>query len=265
MNKSGRTVYKTEKDYHTNTSKHMVSEPGRLPYDSRLYEDTVVPDNYNPQKEKVQFVEIYDEPTDIKSTSYDMNRLDHEWQKKWFKDHGNLNIRIKVRKTENDEKKILEQLKKYREDLGNFHRSDEYRKASDLMMEKHREETRVFHKRNEIRSALKNKTLTSISLDDAKELGWIIENDPKYKIYNSTKRPNLKYVYPNEFQESWTGEKKPLSKQSIWLGSTTVITPNDTKTGGKPKQAKKAKKTKKARKTKKAKKTKKVKKTIKKR
>ena len=36
MSKSGRAVYKTEKDYHANTSKHMVSELGRLPYDSPI-------------------------------------------------------------------------------------------------------------------------------------------------------------------------------------------------------------------------------------
>jgi len=257
MSKSGRT----EDDYHMDTAKYMVTEPGKLPYDSRLTEDTFVPDNYVPKKEKIQFVEIHKKPTNTESNSYETDLLDHEWQQKWFKDNGDLNIRIKVRKTDEDETKILEQLKKYREDLGNFHRSDEYRRATDLMMEKHREETRLFHKRNKIRDALKNKTLTSISLDDAKKLGWVIENDPKYKIYNSTKRPDLKYVYPNEVQELWTGEKKPISNKSIWIGNTTVITPNNSKKGGKIHKYSKAKKSKKAKKTKRAKKSKKAKKT----
>jgi hypothetical protein len=32
----------TEEDYHKNTSKYMVSERGRMPYDSRLVEETRV-------------------------------------------------------------------------------------------------------------------------------------------------------------------------------------------------------------------------------
>ena len=46
----------TEENYRNNTSKYMVSERGRMPYDSRLTEETRVADNYVPKKEKIQFV-----------------------------------------------------------------------------------------------------------------------------------------------------------------------------------------------------------------
>ena len=83
MSKSGRT----EEDYRMDTAKYMVTEPGKLPYDSRLTEDTFVPDNYVPKKEKIQFVEIHKKPTNTESNSYETDLLDHEWQQKWFSSH----------------------------------------------------------------------------------------------------------------------------------------------------------------------------------
>jgi hypothetical protein len=228
--------YKTEEEYHEATSRHMVHESGKMPYDHRLTDDTFVPDNYVPKKDKIQFVEIFEEPTNKEENSYEVKMLDHEWQKEWFKENGPLNIRIQRRKSDGSEDDtILEQIRKYRNDLGEFRRSEEYRNAADLMMEKHREASRLFNKRNTIRDALSNKKLTHISEDDARELGWIIEDDPTYKIYTSSRTGN-KYVRANEFRETWTGEKKPLSKSTIWLGDNTQI--NNT-TGGKKRKVKK--------------------------
>ena len=229
--------YKTEEEYHEATSRHMVHESGKMPYDHRLTDDTFVPDNYVPKKDKIQYVEIFEEPTNKEENSYEVKMLDHEWQKELFKENGPLNIRIQRRKSDcSDDDTILEQIRKYRNDLGEFRRSEEYRNAADLMMEKHREASRLFNKRKTIRDALSKKKLTQISEDDARQLGWIIEGDPKYKIYTSS-RSDRQYVKPNEFREiSWTGEKKPLFEGTIWLGDNTNI--NDT-TGGKTRKAKK--------------------------
>ena len=75
---------KTEKVYHAATPQHMVHESGKMPYDSRLTEVTIVPDNYVPKKEKIQIVEIYKKPTDTEERSYEVKMLDHEWQKEWL-------------------------------------------------------------------------------------------------------------------------------------------------------------------------------------
>jgi len=263
----------TEEEYHKNTPKYMVSERGKMPYDYRLVEDSRVSDDNNnkmiwdstkqkmiwePNKrDQIKFVEIYHMPSDETLISYEVERLDHEWQKKWFKENGDLNIRIKTRKIDgsNDET-ILTQIQKYKEDLGNFHKSDEYRRASEGMMKKDTDRSQLLKKRSNIQKALKDKTLRSISLEDANELGWIIENDPKYKIHSSSKN-NAQYVYPNEFEKNiFTKENVILSDKPVWLGKT-IIDEKKTKNGGKLYKSKKSKKMKKSRKTKKNKKTKK--------
>ena len=43
----------SEAKYRADTSKYMVSERGRMPYDSRLTEETRVPDDYVPKKDKI--------------------------------------------------------------------------------------------------------------------------------------------------------------------------------------------------------------------
>ena len=247
----------TEEEYHKNTEKYMVTERGRMPYDSRLVEDTIVYDNYEPQKDKIKFVEIYPMPTDEKLPSYEINRLDHEWQKKWFRDNGDLNIRIKKRKIDgSNDNIILSQIKKYRDDLGDFHRNDEtYKIALEEFMKKDTERNDLFQKRNNIRKALENNTLRSISIDDANKLGWIIENDPKYKIYTSSKH-NTQFVYPNESRETFTGEKVLLNDRPIWLGKT-IIDEKKSKKGGKTYKSRKIKKSRKSKKLKKIKKNKK--------
>ena len=70
----------------------------------------------------------------------------------------------------------------------------------------------------------------------------------------------MKYVYPNEFREKWTGEKVVLNDNPIWLGETIVDEKND-KIGGKKRKSRKMKKKSKSRKTKKTKKTYKAKRT----
>lgn len=235
----------SEAKYREDTRKYMVTERGKMPYDSRLVEETRVPDDYVPTKDKIQFVEVYDMPTDNKSLSYDLQRLDHEWQQKWFQSNGDLNIRIKIRKNNgSDDPTILSQIQKYRTDLGDFHRNDEtYKLALEEFNQKHAEQNKLFRKREDIRKSLEEKTLRSISHDDANKLGWIVENDPKYKIHTSSKH-NTQYVYPNEFREKWTGEKVPLSDKSIWLGKT-IIGEKNAKHGGKQYKSKKMKKSKK--------------------
>lgn len=247
----------SEAKYRADTSKYMVTERGRMPYDSRLVEETRVPDNYVPIKDKIQFVEVYDMPSDNKSLSYDLQRLDHEWQQKWFQENGDLNIRIKKRKGDgSDDATILSQIQKYRADLGDFHRNDEtYKLALEESNRKHTEQNKLFRKREDIRKSLEEKTLRSISHDDASTLGWIVENDPKYKVYTSSKH-NTQYVYPNEFKERWTGEKVPLSDKPIWLGKT-VIREND-KRGGKQYKNTKIKKMRKLKKMYKSKRMKKI-------
>jgi hypothetical protein len=231
-----KNKHKTEKGYHAATAQHMVHESGKMPYDSRLTEVTIVPDNYVPKKEKIQIVEIYKKPTDTEERSYEVKMLDHEWQKEWFKENGPLNIIIQRRKKDgSDDDTIVKNIRKYRNDLGEFHRSDEYRNASDSMVVKHLEETKLLHKRKEIRDALDKKKLTHISEDDARQLGWIKEGDPKYKIYTSS-RSDARYVIPNEFRETPTGDKKPLHKSAIWLGDNTIM---NVTTGGKTRKAKK--------------------------
>ena len=239
-----------EASYHNDTSKYMVSERGRMPYDSRLTEVTRVRDDYVPKKEQIQFVEIYSMPTDEKSTSFELERLDHEWQRNWFRENGDLNIRIKTRKgDESTNAVILSQIQKYRNDLGDFHRNDEtYKLALEEFRRKNTERNELFQKRNVIRDALTAKTLRSISLDDATKLGWIIENDPKYTIHRSSKHSG-QYVYANEYREKLTGEKVVLSDIPIWLSETTVI---DDKKGGKSHKSRKMKKSSKSRKTKKS-------------
>ena len=206
----------TEDDYRNNTSKYMVSERGRMPYDSRLTEETRVRDDYVPKKEQIQFVEIYPMPTDEKSTSFELDRLDHEWQRNWFRENGDLNIRIKTRKgDDSSDSAILAQIHKYRNDLGDFHRNDEaYKMAHEEFKRKNTERNELFHKRNAMREAIKNKTLRSISLDDATKLGWIIENDPKYTIHRSSKHSG-QYVYANEYREKLSGEKVILSNEAL--------------------------------------------------
>lgn len=240
----------SESEYHKATPKYMVHERGRMPYDSRLFEDTIVPDDYVPQKEKIQFVEIYPMPTDEKEISFELNRLDHEWQQNWFKENGDLNIRIKTRKDdEASNDKIIEQIQKYRKDLGEFHRNNEtYKSAVEDSMRKYREQNELFHKRNDIRDALRKKTLRSISLDDANKLGWIIENDPKYKIHKSSTYKGHSYVYANEYEEKWNGEKVILNDKPIWLGETSIV--DEKKKGGKSRKYRKAKKSRKSRKMK---------------
>ncbi len=235
----------TEEDYHKNTSKYMVSERGRMPYDSRLVEETRERDDYVPKKETIQYVELYPMPTDEKLPEYELERLDHEWQQNWFRENGNLNIRIKTRKGDDSTNAIiLSQIRKYRNDLGDFHRNDEtYKLALEEFRRKNTERNELFHKRNDIRKALEKGALHSISLDDAKKLGWIIENDPKYTIHRSSKS-NAQYVYPNEDNKKWN--------DSIWLGETIIVD----KKGGK---SRKSRKTKKSRKSRKMKKTKRVK------
>ena len=239
-----------EASYHNDTSKYMVSERGRMPYDSRLTEVTRVRDDYVPKKEQIQFVEIYSMPTDEKSTSFELERLDHEWQRNWFRENGDLNIRIKTRKgDESTNVVILSQIQKYRNDLGDFHRNDEtYKLALEEFRRKNTERNELSQKRNVILEAIKNKTLRSISLDDATKLGWIIENDPKYTIHRSSKHSG-QYVYANEYREKLTGEKVVLSDIPIWLSETTVI---DDKKGGKSHKSRKMKKSSKSRKTKKS-------------
>jgi len=244
----------TESNYHKDTSKYMVTERGRMPYDSRLTEETRVRDNYVPKKEIIQFVEIYPMPSDEKSTSFELERLDHEWQQNWFRENGDLNIRIKTRKGDDSTNAIIiSQIQKYRNDLGDFHRNDEaYKLALEEFRRKNTERNELFHKKNTIREAIKNKTLRSISLDDAIKLGWIIENDPKYTIHRSSKH-NAQYVYANEYKEKLTGEKDVLSDIPIWLGETII----DEKKGGKLRKSRKMKKTHKSKKMKKLKKSKK--------
>jgi len=247
----------TEASYHKDTSKYMVSERGRMPYDSRLTEETRVRDDYVPKKEQIQFVEIYPMPTDEKSTSFELDRLDHEWQRNWFRENGDLNIRIKTRKGDDSTNAvILSQIQKYRNDLGEFHRNDDtYKLALEDFRRKNTERNELFQKRNVIRDALTKKTLRSISLDDATKLGWIIENDPKYTIHRSSKHSG-QYVYANEYREKLSGEKVVLSKDGIWLGETVI----DDKKGGKSHKSRKMKKSSKSRKTKKSHKSRKMKK-----
>ena len=242
----------TEASYHKDTSKYMVTERGRMPYDSRLTEETRVRDDYVPKKEQIQFVEIYPMPTAEKSTSFELDRLDHEWQRNWFRENGDLNIRIKTRKgDESTNAVILSQIQKYRNDLGDYHRNDEtYKLALEDFRRKNTERNELFQKRNFIRDALKNKTLRSISLDDATKLGWIIENDPKYTIHRSTKHSG-QYVYANEYREKLSGEKVILSNEAIWLGETVI----DDKKGGKSHKSRKMKKSHKSRKSRKMKKS----------
>ena len=243
----------TEASYHKDTSKYMVSERGALPYDSRLTEVTSVRDDYVPKKEQIQFVEIYSMPSDEKSTSFELERLDHEWQQNWFREKGDLNIRIKTRKgDESTNAVILSQIQKYRNDLGEFHRNDDaYKLALEDFRRKNTERNELFQKRNAIREAIKNKTLRSISLDDATKLGWIIENDPKYTIHRSSKHSG-QYVYANEYREKLSGEKVVLSDIPIWLSETTVI---DDKKGGKSHKSRKMKKSSKSHKSRKTKKS----------
>ncbi len=253
----------SEAKYRADTSKYMVSERGRMPYDSRLTEETRVPDDYVPKKDKIQFVEIYPMPNDEQSSTYVLDRLDHEWQKNWFKENGDLNIRIKKRKGDgSNDNTILSQIQKYRNDLGEFHRNDEaYKLAHDEFKRKNKERNELVNKRNDIRKALEKNTLRSISLDDATKLGWIVENDPKYTLHTSSKH-NTQYVYPNEFRERWTGEKVVLSDKPVWIGETMIDERNST-TGGKMNRSKKTNKSKKmkyAKKTKKTYKSKKMKK-----
>ena len=257
----------SEAKYRADTSRYMVTERGRMPYDSRLTEETRVPDDYVPKKEKIQFVEIYPMPSNEQSSTYELDRLDHEWQKNWFKENGDLNIRIKKRKGDgSNDNMILSQIQKYRNDLGEFHRNDEtYTMAHEEFKRRNKEENELFRKRNDIRKALEKNTLRSISLDDATKLGWIVENDPKYTIHTSSKR-NRQYVYPNEFRERWTGEKVILSDNPVWIGET-MIDGNNSTTGGKMKRSKKTHKSKKmkhAKKVRKSHKSKKMKKMKKK-
>lgn len=239
----------TEDDYRNNTSKYMVSERGRMPYDSRLTEETRVADDYVPKKEKIQFVEIYPMPTDEHSLTYEIDRLDHEWQQNWFRENGDLNIRIKTRRGDDSTNAvILSQIQKYRKDLGDFHRNDEtYNRALEEFRRKNTERNELFHKRNNIRKALEKNTLRSISLDDAKKLGWIIENDPKYTIHKSSKH-NAPYVFANEYRYKWTGEKVILTDKPIWLSETVIV--DEKKKGGKSRKSRKTKKSRKSRKTK---------------
>ena len=241
------------KDYHNDTSKYMVSERGRMPYDSRLTEETRLRDDYAPKKEKIQFVEIYPMPTDEHLPEYEIARLDHEWQTNWFRENGDLNIRIKTRKgDDSSDSAILAQIHKYRNDLGDFHRNDEaYKMAHEEFRRKNTERNELFHKRNDIRKALEKDSLRSISVDDAKKLGWIIENDSKYTIHRSSKH-NAPYVFANEYKEKWTGEKVILTDKPIWLGETIIVD----KKGGKSRKSRKTKKSRKSRKMRKTRKTK---------
>ena len=243
----------TEANYHKDTPKYMVSERGALPYDSRLTEVTSVRDDYVPKKEQIQFVEIYPMPTDEHLPEYERARLDHEWQRNWFRENGDLNIRIKTRKGDDSTNAvILSQIQKYRNDLGDFHRNDDaYKLALEEFRRKNTERNELFQKRNTIREAIKNKTLRSISLDDATKLGWIIENDPKYTIHRSSKHSG-QYVYANEYREKLSGEKVVLSDIPIWLSETTVI---DDKKGGKSHKSRKMKKSSKSHKSRKTKKS----------
>jgi len=245
----------TEDDYRNNTSKYMVSERGRMPYDSRLTEETRVRDDYVPKKEKIQFVDIYPMPTDEHLPEYEIARLDHEWQQNWFRENGDLNIRIKTRRGDDSTNAvILSQIQKYRKDLGDFHRNDEtYNRALEEFRRKNTERNELFHKRNDIRKALEKDALRSISLDDAKKLGWIIENDSKYTIHRSTKH-NVPFVYANEYKDKpLTREKVILNDKPIWLGETIIV---DEKKGGKSRKSRKMKKSRKSRKMKKTKRAK---------
>jgi hypothetical protein len=247
----------TEEDYHKNTSKYMVSERGRMPYDSRLVEETRVRDDYVPKKETIQYVELYPMPTDEKLPEYELERLDHEWQQNWFRENGNLNIRIKTRKGDDSTNAIiLSQIRKYRNDLGDFHRNDEtYKLALEEFRRKNTERNELFHKRNDIRKALEKGALHSISLDDAKKLGWIIENDSKYTIHRSSKH-NASYVFANEYKDKpLTREKVILNDKPIWLGETIIV--DEKKKGGKSRKMKKSRKSRKMRKTRKVKRSRK--------
>lgn len=232
----------SEAKYRKDTSKYMVTERGRLPYDSRLVEEIRVSDDYVPTKDKIQFVDIYEKPTDTDSLTYDIRRLDNEWQNKWFRENGDINMIIKARKADGKfNKTILSMLQKYRADLGDFHRNnEEYKLAEDEFKRKSNEQHELNRKRNDIRKGLEQNKLQSISLDDATKLGWIIENDPKYTIHKSSKY-NTQYVYPNEHKEKWTGETVLLSDNPIWLGET-IIDSNDGKTGGRKRSTKKVRK-----------------------
>ena len=249
----------SEERYRADTHRYMVTERGRLPYDSRLTEEIRVPDNYVPKKE-LQLIEIYPMPTDPKMLSYELDRLDHEWQKKWFKENGDINILIKKRGN-GMYNAISSLIQKYRTDLGEYHRNDEtYVAAHEEFVRKNKEVNELNSKRNDIRKALEKKKLRSISMEDANKLGWIIENDPKYTIHNSTKF-RTQYVYPNEFKERWTGEKVPLSVEPIWLGETIVEEENDTRGGYKSRISKKMRKSRKICKSNRLRKTRKTRKT----
>jgi len=242
----------SEETYKADTNKYMVHERGRMPYDSRLTEETRVPDDYVPKKDKIQFVEIYDMPNNTGLSTYELDRLDHEWQKQWFRVNGDLNMRIKKRKGDgSNDNTILYQIQKYRDDLGDFHRNDEtYKTAHEEFKRKNKEENELFHKRNNIRKALEKNTLRSISSTDANQLGWIIENDPKYTVHTSSKY-NTKFVYPNEYRTKWTGEKVVLNDNPIWLGET-IIDEKNSKNGGKKCKSRRLKHTKKRSKARKA-------------
>lgn len=223
----------SEAQYRKDTSKYMVTERGRLPYDSRLVEEIRVSDDYVPTRDNIQFVDIYQKPTDTDSLTYDIRRLDNEWQNKWFRENGDINMIIKARKADGKmNKTILSMLQKYRADLGDFHRNnEEYKQAQDEFKRRSNEQHELNRKKNQIRTGLEQKKIRSISLDDAKKLGWIIENDPKYTVHRSSKY-NTEYVYPNEHREKWTGEKVLLSDAPIWIGET-IIEGNDDISGGK--------------------------------
>ena len=60
---------------------------------------------------------------------------------------------------------------------------------------------------------MEKNTLSSISADAAKKLGWIMENDPKYTNTIHTSKSGAQSVYPNEFRER-CGSKPRKTKNS---------------------------------------------------
>ena len=103
-----------------------------------------------------------------------------------------------------------------------------------------------------IMETLQNKKLNKISEEDARLMGWLKNNDDKYKIYTSSRLPDKKYI--------------KTDKGTIWIDNNTLIKNDDgtfillndilnETTGGK--KSKKVKRTKRSKKVKTSKKSRK--------
>jgi len=103
-----------------------------------------------------------------------------------------------------------------------------------------------------IMETLQNKKLNQISEEDARLMGWLKDNDDKYKLHTSSRLPDKKYIITD--------------KGTIWISENTYIKNNDgtfillnallnETTGGK--KSKKVKRTKRSKKVKTSKKSRK--------